>query len=290
MLHASALETKLRRMLIARTLAELRAGCTTLRAAHSALALVPTMGALHDGHRALVRAGIASGAAVATSIFVNPLQFGANEDLSRYPRDEADDLAILRDCGCGLVWLPDVSAMYPPDDATTINVAGPAEQWEGAARPGHFRGVATVCAKLFGQVRPDRAYFGEKDWQQLQVVRRMVADLHLPLEIIGVPTVREPDGLALSSRNRFLTAEQRQRATSLHSALQATAQALAGGTAADSALAEARKELSNAGFTVDYLALVDGLTIQPLEALQSDARLIAAARLGSVRLIDNIAA
>ncbi len=169
------------------------------------LALVPTMGALHDGHRALVREAVAGGAAVVTSIFVNPLQFGANEDLSRYPRDEAGDLAILEAAGCHLVWLPDVAAMYPPGDATTIDVAGPAEQWEGEARPGHFRGVATVCARLFGQVRPDRAYFGEKDWQQLQVVRRMVADLHLPLEIVGVPTVREPDGLALSSRNRFLT-------------------------------------------------------------------------------------
>ncbi len=248
MLHRGDAGTKLPRMLIARTLAELRAGCTTLRAAHGALALVPTMGALHDGHRALVRAGIASGAAVVTSIFVNPLQFGANEDLSSYPRDEADDLAILRDCGCGLVWLPDVSVMYPPDDATAINVTGPAELWEGAARPGHFRGVATVCAKLFGQVRPDRAYFGEKDWQQLQVVRRMVADLHLPLEIIGVPTVRESDGLALSSRNRFLTAEQRQRAALLHSALQATAQALAGGTVADPAACQSTEGTEQRGF------------------------------------------
>jgi len=162
-----------------------------LRRRFGSLALVPTMGALHDGHRALVTAAATSGAAVVVSIFVNPLQFNANEDLSLYPRDEAGDLAALRACGCHLVWLPDVRTMYPPGSATTIDVAGPAEQWEGAARPGHFRGVATVCAKLFGQVRPDRAYFGEKDWQQLQVVRRMVADLHLPLEIVAVPTVRE---------------------------------------------------------------------------------------------------
>ena len=139
------------------------------------------------------------------------MQFGANEDLSRYPRDEAGDLAALREEGCALVWLPDVATMYPAGEATTIEVAGPAERWEGAARPGHFRGVATVCAKLFGQVRPDRAYFGEKDWQQLQVVKRMVADLLLPLEIVGIETVREADGLAMSSRNRFLSAGERAR-------------------------------------------------------------------------------
>src|SRR5439155_26321066 len=201
------------------TLAELRAACTALRSNHGALALVPTMGALHDGHRALVRAAVASGAATVASIFVNPLQFGANEDLSRYPRDEAGDLAALEACGCRAVWLPDVSIMYPADDATTIVVAGPAERWEGEARPAHFRGVATVCGKLFGQVRPDRAYFGEKDWQQLQVVRRMVNDLHLALEIAGVPTVREQDGLALSSRNRFLTEAERRRAPHLHAVL-----------------------------------------------------------------------
>jgi len=224
-------------MLIARTLAELRSGCTSLRTKHGALALVPTMGALHDGHRALVHAAAASGAGVVTSIFVNPLQFGANEDLSRYPRDEAGDLAALEASGCELAWLPDVSVMYPPNDVTMIVVTGPAERWEGDARPGHFRGVATVCAKLFGQVRADRAYFGEKDWQQLQVVRRMVTDLHLPLEVVGVPTVREPDGLALSSRNRFLTAEERNRAPRLHAAMQAAARTLTTGSPADATLA-----------------------------------------------------
>lgn len=290
MLRGDGDGTKLPRMLIARTLAELRADCMSLRAKRGSLTLVPTMGALHDGHRALVRAAIASGAAAVTSIFVNPLQFDANEDLSLYPRDEASDLAALRDCGCDLVWLPDVSVMYPPDDATTIDVAGPADQWEGTARPGHFRGVATVCTKLFGQVRPDRAYFGEKDWQQLQVVTRMVADLQLPLEIIGVPTVREADGLALSSRNRFLTAEQRQHAPLLHATLQATSRSLVMGGAVDDALAKGRTELSSAGFAVDYLALVDGPTLNALSSLRLGARLIAAARLGSVRLIDNIAA
>ena len=272
----------------ARTIAELHAGCRTLRDECGALALVPTMGALHNGHRALVREAAANGTAVVASIFVNPLQFGANEDLSRYPRDEAGDLAALEASGCQLVWLPDVATMYPAGDATTIDVAGPAEQWEGTARPGHFRGVATVCAKLFGQVRPDRAYFGEKDWQQLQVVHRLVADLHLPLEIIGVPTVREPDGLALSSRNRFLTEQDRATAPLLYGVLNALARALATGSQADAALADARAELRNAGFAIDYLALVDGVTMRTLQMVRPGSRLIAAARLGSVRLIDNL--
>jgi pantoate--beta-alanine ligase len=276
------------RMEQARTIAELHAGCRTLRDECGPLALVPTMGALHKGHRALVREAAANGTAVVASIFVNPLQFGANEDLSRYPRDEAGDLAALEASGCQLVWLPDVATMYPAGDATTIDVAGPAEQWEGTARPGHFRGVATVCAKLFGQVRPDRAYFGEKDWQQLQVVHRMVADLHLPLEIIGVPTVREPDGLALSSRNRFLTEQERATAPLLYGVLNALARALATGSQADAALADARAELSNAGFAIDYLALVDGVTMRTLQMVRPGSRLIAAARLGSVRLIDNL--
>ena len=276
-------------MEVTRTIRELRSGCEALRRRFGALALVPTMGALHDGHRALVRQAVASDAAVVTSIFVNPLQFGANEDLSRYPRDEAADLAILDAAGCHLVWLPDVAVMYPPGDATTIDVAGPAEQWEGEARPGHFRGVATVCARLFGQVRPDRAYFGEKDWQQLQVVRRMVADLHLPLDIVGVATVRELDGLALSSRNRFLTEAHRAVAPRLFAVLQATAQELATGGQAAGPLNSAHRALEHAGFQVDYVALVDGPTLQPLATWRDPARLIAAARLGSVRLLDNVA-
>jgi pantoate--beta-alanine ligase len=238
---------------------------------------------------ALVRAAATHRAGIVASIFVNPLQFGPTEDLARYPRDEAGDLAQLEAHGCHLVWLPDVATMYPPDDATTINVEGPALRWEGDARPGHFRGVATVCARLFGQVRPDRAYFGEKDWQQLQVVTRMVADLHLPLQIVGVPTVREADGLALSSRNRFITKTVRQTAPHLFAALQAAAHRLARGEAADPLLAEARTSLTRAGFAVDYLALVDGPSLSPLPAARPMARLIAAAGLGSVRLIDNVA-
>ncbi|MEA2741120.1 MAG: pantoate--beta-alanine ligase [Acetobacteraceae bacterium] len=277
-------------MLIARTLPDLRAACAEFRRAARPVALVPTMGALHEGHRTLVRAGVASGAATVASIFVNPLQFAANEDLSRYPRDEAGDLAALQAEGCAVAWLPDLATMYPAHEATTITVTGPAEGWEGDARPGHFRGVATVCAKLFGQVRPDRAYFGEKDWQQLQVVKRMVADLLLPLEILGVETVREADGLAMSSRNRFLSVPERARAPMLNAALQAVAARVANGETAPVALAEARAALEANGFGVNYLALVDGPSLAPIEHATPGARLIAAAKLGAIRLLDNIAA
>ena len=276
-------------MLIARTLAELRSACSSLRASPGGLTFVPTMGALHDGHRALVKAAVASGAPAVASIFVNPLQFSPTEDLSRYPRDEAGDLQALATCGCSVAWLPDVATMYPAGEATTISLTGPAERWEGDARPGHFRGVATVCAKLFGQVRPDRAYFGEKDWQQLQVIKRMVGDLLLPLEIVGIETVREADGLALSSRNRFLSPEGRAIAPLLNRTLLETARSLAAGTAADRALTEARKTLTEAGFGVDYFALVDGPTLAPIVVANPTARLIATARLGSVRLLDNVA-
>nr|WP_294556343.1 pantoate--beta-alanine ligase [uncultured Rhodopila sp.] len=275
-------------MLIARTLPDLRAACLRLRRHAEALAFVPTMGALHAGHRSLVARAVASGAATVASIFVNPLQFGPNEDLSRYPRDEPGDLGALEAEGCALAWLPNVATMYPPGEATAVLVRGPAERWEGDARPDHFLGVATVCAKLFGQVRPDRAYFGEKDWQQLQVVRRMVTDLLLPLEIVGVETVREDDGLALSSRNRFLTAAERAVAPALVRALRGVAERVGYGEPAAAPLAEARAALAAKGFGVDYVALVDGTTLAPLERDAPGARLIAAAKLGSVRLIDNI--
>jgi pantoate--beta-alanine ligase len=272
-------------MIIARTLSELDAAVARLRAGGRGIALVPTMGALHAGHRALVDAAVASGAATATSIFVNPLQFAANEDLSRYPRTEEADLALLRAAGNHLVWMPDVATMYPPGDVSLVDVAGPpAERWEADHRPGHFRGMATVVTKLFGQVRPDRAYFGEKDWQQLQVVRRFVADLHLRLEIVGIETVREADGLALSSRNRFLTQAERPVAARLNQVMRTIASARDLGTA----LADGRRQLAEAGFAVDYLATVDGPTLSPLEHPRPGARIIAAARLGGVRLIDNI--
>ena len=275
-------------MLIARTLPDLRSACTRLRRSADALALVPTMGALHEGHRTLVRAGVASGAATVASIFVNPLQFSPNEDLSRYPRDEQGDLAALEAEGCALAWLPDVATMYPAAEATTIVVAGPAERWEGDARPGHFRGVATVCAKLFGQVRPDRAYFGEKDWQQLQVVKRMVADLLLPLEIVGMPTVRESDGLAMSSRNRFLSPADRATAPVLAEILQTTAKKLADRANAPAVLTAARDMLKAKGFQTDYFELVDATSLIPISQGVPDARLIGAAKLGNVRLLDNV--
>ena len=277
-------------MLIARTLPDLRAATAGLRARAGALALVPTMGALHEGHGALVAAAVASGAATVASIFVNPLQFAPTEDLARYPRDEAGDLAKLEAWGCALAWLPDVATMYPAGGATTIVPDGPAEGWEGAARPGHFRGVATVVAKLFGQVGAESGFFGEKDWQQLQVVTRMAADLHLPVRVIGVPTVREADGLALSSRNRYLSESERTRAPVLPRALRDTAAALADGTSAAPVLARARAGLEAEGFAVDYVALVDGPSLRAIDRATPGARLIAAAKLGSVRLIDNIAA
>jgi pantoate--beta-alanine ligase len=271
-----------------RSLADLRAACASLRDQFGTLSLVPTMGALHAGHQALLESAAASGGAVVTSIFVNPLQFGPHEDLARYPRDEAGDLAKLQAWGCHVAWLPDVTTMYHPDAATTVEVAGPANGWEGDARPGHFRGVATVCAKLFGQVGPDRAYFGEKDWQQLQVVRRMAADLLLGLEIVAVPTVREPDGLALSSRNRFLLPQERVVAPRLYATLCQAAAALAGGEPAGPGLSAAQRQLQEAGFGVEYLALVDGATLESLAVPTKGARLITAARLGSVRLLDNV--
>jgi len=290
-------------MLVARTLPDLRAACASLRATHGSLGFVPTMGALHEGHRALVRASVASGAATVASIFVNPLQFAPTEDLSRYPRDEAGDLAALEAEGCDLAWLPAVATMYPPDDATTVIVTGPAERWEGDARPGHFRGVATVCARLFGQVRPDRAYFGEKDWQQLQVVKRMVADLLLPLEIIGIETVREADGLAMSSRNRFLTSAERTVAPMLHTTLLGLVRTLGrrnpveesrkpvgeSRNPVEESLGIGRQKLLDLGFDVNYLALVDGPSLTPIGGVQAGCRLIAAAKLGTVRLLDNVA-
>jgi pantoate--beta-alanine ligase len=278
-------------MFIARTLDQLRIATATLRRRGNRLALVPTMGALHAGHRALVRAAVESGAATAVSIFVNPLQFAANEDLARYPRDEAGDLAQLRAEGCDLVWMPDVATMYPPGDVSVVDLTGaPAARWEADARPGHFRGVATVVSKLFAQVRPDTAYFGEKDWQQLQVVRRFVADLHMGIDIIGVATVREADGLALSSRNRFLTAAERATAPVLFATLTEAARAMRAGTPGATALAAATRALRQAGLAPDYLALVDGPSLAPIDAPTSGSRLIAAARLGNVRLLDNIPA
>ena len=259
------------------------------RGAGETIALVPTMGALHAGHMALVdQARGAADRVVATS-FVNPLQFGANEDLDRYPRREAQDAAMLEAHGCDLLWLPTPSELYPPGFATSITVAGVSERWDGAARPGHFDGVATVVARLFTAVRPDRAIFGEKDFQQLAVIRRMTTDLGLGIEILGAATVRDEDGLALSSRNAYLSADERRRAIALPKALAEASAAIRGGQAVSKALDQARRRLGEAGFApIDYVALVDAATLEPVEAPAGDLRLIAAATIGATRLIDNL--
>lgn len=281
-------------MEIVRELSALRAAVATWRGAGLRVALVPTMGALHAGHLALVEAARQSskkdpGTRVVTSIFVNPTQFGPNEDLSRYPRKEIADLKMLSDAGCDLAWLPTVEEMYPPGFATTVRVSGVSELHDGAARPGHFDGVATVVAKLFNQVRPDCAYFGEKDFQQLAVVRRMAADLDTGVEVVGVPTQRDDDGLALSSRNIYLDGEQRAKAIALPRALGVAAAAIARGDDPEHALAQAHAALNAAGFTVDYVSLVDAETLDLAPAPGRPRRLLAAARMGTTRLIDNLA-
>lgn len=272
-------------MIIARTLKELEAS----RAVLGPLGLAPTMGALHEGHLSLLAAASAQGLRPAASIFVNPTQFGPNEDFSRYPRDEKGDLEKLEEAGCALVWMPSVDEMYPPAGATSIQMAGPALRWEGAARPGHFNGVASVVAKLLGQVRPEAAFFGEKDWQQLQVVRRMAADLHLSPRIEAVPIRREADGLAMSSRNRYLSEPERAAAPELYAALCVTARKIASGEDVTASLAAANALLEAAGMEPDYLALVEAQSLEPLSAFTRPARLIAAAKLGAVRLLDNLA-
>src|SRR4029079_10986084 len=215
---------------------------------NATLALVPTMGALHAGHIALIAEAKTRAEKVAATIFVNPMQFGPAEDLDRYPRREAEDAAMLEDAGCDLLWMPSVGNIYPDGFATAVRVSGVSERWEGEARPGHCDGSATVVAKLLLSVRPDVALFGEKDFQQLAVIRRMVRDLAIPVEIVAVPTVREPDGLALSSRNAYLLPEERQQALALPRALEAARAAILSGTHVSDVLAEARNSLLNGGF------------------------------------------
>jgi pantoate--beta-alanine ligase len=267
----------------------LRATIAAWRAEGQAIALVPTMGALHAGHIALIEAAKRPGTKVVASIFVNPKQFGAGEDLGTYPRREAADARMLTEAGCDLLWLPGVETMYPAGFATTISVAGVTEGFDGAARPGHFDGVATVVAKLFAQVAPDVACFGEKDFQQLAVIRRMVADLDLRVEIVGVPTQRDDDGLALSSRNIYLDDDERARAVALPRSLGVAARSIARGDDVAAVLADARATLVAAGFAIDYVALADAETLAPDPAPDRPRRLLAAARMGTTRLIDNIA-
>lgn len=275
-------------MQIVRSVAEVTEAGAALRA-RGTLALVPTMGALHAGHMALIAEARRRADHVATSIFVNPAQFGVGEDLANYPRREADDMAMLEEAGCDLVWLPEAGDIYPEGFATKVSVGGVARRWEGEARPGHFDGVATVVAKLLNAVGPDVATFGEKDFQQLVVIRRMVADLAIPVEIVGVPTVREDDGLALSSRNAYLSPADRLRAPALPRALQSAREAIESGSAVDRTLDEARRSLGTAGFsTIDYFGLVDADTLEQLAAPSGEMRLIAAAKIGDTRLIDNL--
>lgn len=267
----------------------LAAALSGFREAGETLALVPTMGALHEGHLALVAEAKKRADRVVVSIFVNPKQFNDLADLERYPREEESDAEKLADVGADLLWLPTAEQFYPDGYATTVSVGGISERWEGAHRPGHFDGVATVVAKLFIAVSPDVAVFGEKDFQQLAVIRRMATDLGLPLDIVGLPTVRAEDGLALSSRNALLGEAERSAAVALPNALKAAATEIASGAAVGAALHQAIKAIKQAGFgPVDYVAYVDGDTLEPLETAKPGARIIAAAFLGKIRLIDNI--
>jgi pantoate--beta-alanine ligase len=275
---------------IVRSVAALRTRTGEWRRRGETVGLVPTMGALHEGHLALVRRARALCDHAVATIFVNPTQFGPNEDFARYPRDEAADARQLVAGGCELLFAPDVGEMYPPGFSTTITVGAVAEGLCGPFRPGHFAGVATVVAKLLLQAQPDVACFGEKDYQQLQVIKRMVRDLDLPVRIEGVATVREADGLALSSRNRYLSPDERGRAVTIFRVLSGISEEVgAGRRSIEAALAWGRGELAAAGFApIDYLAICDAADLTPLTVLDRPGRVLAAAWLGRTRLIDNL--
>ena len=277
------------------TLDMLRNATSTLREGGRTLALVPTMGALHEGHLTLVREAKKLADRVAVSIFVNPTQFGPNEDLDAYPRQLAEDSAMLEAEGVDLLWAPTVEAMYPEGFASSISVTGVGAGFCGADRPGHFDGVATVVCKLFNQVRPDIACFGEKDWQQLAVIRTMARDLDLTFPhvdaIHGIATVREADGLAMSSRNRYLTPELREAAGTLPLAMKEAIARIEDGQDVTRSLAALEDELLGAGFDrVDYADLADAMSLEVLTArIDRPMRLLVAARIGGTRLIDNMA-
>jgi len=275
---------------IVRTVADLRQRLAAWRQEGRIIGLVPTMGALHDGHFSLVDKAVQSNDRTVTSLFVNPKQFGPGEDLDVYPRDEVSDAAALSERGVDLLFAPSVEEMYPAGAVTAVAVPGIGDLLEGRFRPGFFTGVATVVAKLLIQSLPDRAFFGEKDYQQLCVIRRLTKDMDLPVEIVGCPIVREPDGLALSSRNAYLNTEERQAAPALHQALINSGKEIANGAAVAASVAAAKSELLNAGFTkVDYIAVCDPASLEELESVAGEARLLGAAWLGQTRLIDNIA-
>lgn len=273
------------------TAAALRRWRLAQRDASRRVAFVPTMGALHDGHRSLMRAGRDHADVVAVSVFVNPTQFGPNEDFARYPRDLDGDLARCAEAGVDLVFAPPVEEIYPPGDRTTVHVEGLTEGLCGASRPGHFQGVTTVVARLFHLVQPDVALFGQKDYQQLAVLRQMTRDLRWDIEIVGVPTARDHDGLALSSRNRYLSDAQRAKALSLSAGLRRAAALAAQGERRADALLQAALDTLPADdpeVRVEYLALVHPDTLQPLDRLDSDGVLLVAAHVGATRLIDNL--
>ncbi|PZQ65719.1 MAG: pantoate--beta-alanine ligase [Phenylobacterium zucineum] len=276
---------------IVRTVADLRAQVRAWRAEGLRVGFVPTMGALHDGHLSLVRLAGTRTDRVVASVFVNPTQFGPNEDFEAYPRNEAGDAALLASAGCALMYAPAVAEMYPPGASTTVTVSGVSEPLDGVARPGHFAGVATVVTKLLNQCAADVAVFGEKDWQQLQVIRRLASDLDIPTEIVGGPTLRAEDGLALSSRNAYLTAEQRPVAGRLNRVLRQVHDRLRAGEPVQSVEAEAVAELLAAGFAkVDYVEARVPATLERLGPgpATGPIRVLAAAHLGKARLIDNL--
>ena len=275
---------------IIRTVSDLRKQTTKWRESGKTIALVPTMGALHEGHLSLVKLAAKKAEKVVVSIFVNPAQFGPNEDLARYPRDEAGDLKKLGTSGCDAVWAPSVAEMYPDGFSTRVTPGSAAEGLEGAVRPHHFGGVATVCCKLFSQVTPDIAIFGQKDYQQLCVLLQMVRDLNLPLKITGAPTRREKDGLAMSSRNAYLMPEQREIAPRLYAALSELSERIGGGAGIVSSVANAKLKLKTAGFQkIDYVEVRDAETLQPVEERTGrPLRILAAVWLGKTRLIDNV--
>ncbi len=272
-----------------RTVAELRAALDEPRRAGRTIGLVPTMGALHDGHLSLVRRARAENEIVVVSLFVNPAQFGPNEDLAAYPRDEAGDAAAAAQAGADLLFAPPVEEVYPAGFSTTVHVAGVSEPLEGARRgASHFDGVATVVTKLLNMAQPDVAYFGRKDAQQLAVIRRFVRDLDIPVRIEGCDTVREPDGLALSSRNAYLTDDERPRALGLSRALEAARAAVVSGTTDAAAVeAAARAELDALGVEPEYVAVVDPESFLPITFIDGDVLVAIAARVGRARLIDN---
>jgi pantoate--beta-alanine ligase len=274
---------------IYRTRKTLEEAAENLRASGKKIALVPTMGALHEGHISLVKLAFQYADAVIVSIFVNPTQFGPNEDFSRYPRTEAEDLQKLEAAGTTIAYIPAIEEMYGSEVSSTFELGGIVNELDGAFRPGHFNGVATIVTKLFEQTDPDFAIFGEKDYQQLHIIRQLVSDLKLKVKIIPASIMREADGLAMSSRNRYLDARERKVATMLYAALTEAAKSIRAGKDSAQVIEEARQKLLTGGFNkIDYIEMRDAVTLKPVHTLKSSVRLLAAAHLGATRLIDNI--